>query len=1070
MSLFQIYPFSDPILQRLKIPSVLLLACLQLTACGGGGGSTSAASPAQGAQLSGVVEDGPIADALVYLVHKASDEVVDACGPREDQRCETRSNADGLFFFDTRPGFVAENYFAVAIGGRDVLTGVDFTSLELRAPLELATASGEVAVISPVTTLLAGLLDAGLDLTRAQEQLRVWLALAPGHDLGRRPSEDPELLRRSLLLTKLAIELQQAGTGNPFRQLRDGVHHSAPLLLDPTRLDETTLQQLGLDSAAIARAQQLSRRLESFATDSWNHLFQQLELVQALDLAARAMLTDAEGFNPDDSNLATNLQHLADQALLAAGPGGIPFGGLAPQRLARYLLLSYNLRTVESLTRPAETFAATLRLPDGTAPAQDPLIGDLARSRTLYSIAAPLLEAERPGDDNQRRLEYYYQSDRSHFHQAERLLATVFDDAVSDTVLLSILGGKAEAGLFDEAHTLLTTQIFGSENRANGYRSYAKALLKFGRRDPALEALHQAHILFNRVIAAKGNASAGSNDTANLQGLAADFRKAGDLLSAQAVLNDLERVARDLTSLSAHGRLVVGTWQVADNLIDQGDPAAAAPILESLHRYAQATPPNPVGAGFTLRTRVFYLIETARRFADLGYHVRALAIADQVEALRAFDGFNNLTGADTWAWVPTLVTVRYQSGDADGALRLANSIPLSYRDPTGATKSGAAQQLSAFKQVATYEALNGQLSQAFSRVDTVFAKPEDRVDALTYFASNKGVPYIGLGLIQKSMFQDAAAALGRAQIALTAVVAGTDQNSYTLLIQRGWVKLADLYALMADNVTARQLLERAETVLSGIAAHQPHINSLRDIAAGYYQIGLSSEAQRLLSAAAGRINLASAALKPEETVSLYDTVIQAWLNLGEVERARQLALFALPSALMIHDPTLAYTGTGHDDQAGKEVDALLKLARQLVAGGAPQAARELLAQAQFTADRIFVSATRLGKYIHADKAHIIGGYAQAEGFDQALSLSRGLAFSSNRNQAIQYLAEVYASRDDFPDYWVATIDSDRDGKPDFFSPLATAADIASSGLVLDDDCDGDGIADSLDWRPLFRDQ
>lgn len=1068
-------------LQWLKLPLVFLLTCLQLTACGGGSSAPPTVSIGSGTQLSGVVEDGPVADALVYLVHKANDEAVDTCGPQGNQRCESRSNAEGVFAFDTRPGFVASNYFAVAIGGRDVTTGVDFTSLEMRAPLELATERGEAAVISPVTTLLAGLLDAGLDLNSAQEQLRIWLALAPGHDLGRRPSEDAELLRRSLLLTKLAIELQQAGTTNPFRQLRDRIHQSAPLLLDAARLNEITLQQLGLDNAAVSRAAQLFQLLAASQPEAWNQLFQREEMVQALDLAARAMLADASGFDPSDPNLAANLQYLAEQVLQAAGPTGIPFGGLAPQRLARYVLLNYNLRSLEALSSTAELFAVGLRLADGTPLNNDPMIKELAQSRTLYSVAAPLLVSERPGDDNQRRLEYYYNSDRSHLHQAERLLATVLDDAVSDTVLLSILGGKAEAGLFEDAHTLLTTQIFGSENRGKGYRAYAAALLKFGYRDAAIDALQQARNLFNRVIAAKGNASASSSDTSNLQGLAADFRKAGDLASAQLVLKDLELVARDLTSLSAHGRLVVGTWQVADFYLDNGDLAAAAPILESLHRFARGTPPNQSGSIFTLRSRVFYLIETARRFADLGDYPRALAIADEVEALRAFDGYSNLTGAETWVpgWITTLVLVRYQAGDAAGALRLAESIPLSYQDAAGATKSGEAVRLSAFKQVATYDALNGNLTQAFGRVDG-FAKPEDRVDALTYFASNQGVPYIGLGLIQKNLLDDAAKALARAQAALTAVVVSSDQNRYTLLIQRGWVKLADLYALMGDTMTARALLLQAETILPAITAALPQVNSLRDIALGYHQLGLPTDAFRLLTAAETRTT-AGSSLRPEETATLYDVIIQAWLQTGELERARLLigdvpTLGALPvwgpatiQALRIHDPTLVYTGTAHDDQAGKEVDALLKLATQLVECSAPESARVLLAEAQTTAERIFVAATRIGKYIHSSKAHIIGGYTKAEGFDQALLLAKGLPFANNRNQAIQYLADITASRDDFPDHWVATVDTDHDGRPDFFTPLATAADIAASGLVLDDDCDGDGIADALDWRPLFRD-
>ncbi len=1073
-------------LRTLLLNATLGLGCLLLAACGGGGSSTLVAAPPEGVVLNGVVEDGPIADALVFLVHKGSEEILYNCGPLENERCETtseiaracgprgtelcetRSDSQGGFSLTLGPGLVPANYFVVANGGRDTLTGVDFTSLELRAPLELAE-STEAVVVSPITTLLAGLLDAGLDLPTSQAQLRTWLNLPADQDLALRPSVDLHLQHRSLLLTKLATELQQTGASNPFRRLRDQVTQPGILFSDPHRLDQSTLQQLGLDPAATTRTILLAERLAAAPPASWNHLFQQEELVQALSLAAAAMLVENTGFDPGHPDLQANLRALADQVILAAEPGGIPLGGLAPQRVARYVLLSYNLRSVEALRLPPETFVAALRLTDGTALNADPLIGELARSRTFYHVATPLLAEERPGDDNGRRLYYYYHSDRSHLYQAERLLATVFDDSLSDAVLLAILAGKVEAGLLEEGRAILETQIFGSENRGHGYRTLARTLLSLGRREEALGALHQARALYNRVIAAKGNASAANSDTANLQGLAADFRKAGDLAGAQAVLADLEAVARDLTSLTAYGRLVVGTWQVADSLIDQKDLPAAAPVLESLHQFASNTPPNPSGTTFTLRSRVFNLIETARRFADSGQFVRALAVADEIDNLRLRDGYSNLTAAETWVWIPTLVTVRYQAGDEAGALRLALSIPSSYRDAAGALKSGEAQQLSAFKQVATFDAMHGRLEQAFTRVNSFFPKAEDRVDVLTYFAANKGVPYIGLGLIQQGRHNEAREALALAQTALAAVVASTDQNRYTLLIQRGWVKLADLYAMTGDMTTAASLLARGETVLPSIAAAQHHVNTLRDLALGYQQLGLGSEAVRLLTAAETRIATTAASLTPEAVASLYDTLILAWQKLGRQDRVLQALETARPWVRRIHDPTIAYTGTANDDQAGKEVDALLKQARQYLTAGSPGTSRQLLLEAQAVAEGIFVATTRLGKYIHGSRTHIIGVWAQAGEFDRALELAQGLPFASNRNQAIQYLANRYASRDDFPDHWVATIDKDGDGRPDFFNPLATAADILASGLLLDDDSDGDGIADTDDWRPLFRD-
>jgi hypothetical protein len=85
-------------------------------------------------------------------------------------------------------------------------------------------------------------------------------------------------------------------------------------------------------------------------------------------------------------------------------------------------------------------------------------------------------------------------------------------------------------------------------------------------------------------------------------------------------------------------------------------------------------------------------------------------------------------------------------------------------------------------------------------------------------------------------------------------------------------------------------------------------------------------------------------------------------------------------------------------------------------------------------------------------------------------LANSLQYAADRYAALESIAEYYAQKDDFPGTWVASVDTDKDGEPDFFNPLATAADISASGLVLDDDSDGDGIPDTRDARPLYKDQ
>ena len=76
------------------------------------------------------------------------------------------------------------------------------------------------------------------------------------------------------------------------------------------------------------------------------------------------------------------------------------------------------------------------------------------------------------------------------------------------------------------------------------------------------------------------------------------------------------------------------------------------------------------------------------------------------------------------------------------------------------------------------------------------------------------------------------------------------------------------------------------------------------------------------------------------------------------------------------------------------------------------------------------------------------------------------------NPAVGMLAQTkmmavhLALLDHFPQSDIASIDTDQDGKPNFFSLEATAEQINLSGLQLDDDADNDGVKDPQDKAPL----
>lgn len=1041
-----------------------LLFCALLTGCGGGG-SSGTEGPAT-MKVAGFVEDGPVAGARVFLVGGASETPLSLCGKAGTGACETESGADGSFSFTVPVEDLPAGAAVAAIGGRDGQTGMDFTDLELRSPLEMFSVPGATVTLSPVTTLVSARMEEGEPLELAQADVRHFLGLGDGKPLGARPSDDLDLEKNSLLLSKVALELKGTGDKKPFSRLSESIDLSSPLVAYGQVNDEI-LAVMGLGADAQARVAALFFALTK-ADGGLAAAFRREEIIEGISETLAAMLKDSDSFDPDDPACQQDVGLLADKILQAAGDSVIPLGGVVPQRLARYVLFAYNLASADTFHLDPAAFEGLLSREESGQPLlleNDPNIAKLAASNALYSVSVPLLAEELPGNDNQRRLKYYYNSDLSHLYQAEKVIGSVFDDSLSDAVMLEIVKGKAESGLLDDARTLIETQVFQAGAKGDGYLEYAQSLIKAKKYGPALSALHQAEELYRKIIEAEGAANISKDDVENLQWLAASYRKAGDLDASQAVLDYLGGLSTYISSYIAYGRLVTGTRDVADEYLDSGNLTEAAALVDSMLDFSRSIPANMQGGYSFYSLRVYYLVETAKRYAILGDRKDVVDIYNLIQALRAKDGLQNLTAGETWVYMPDLVEVLYRVGETQEALALADSIPVTFQNYLGTTKSGAFYQKKAFKLVATFEALNNGLDSALTVIDAHFILDTDKIEALTYFALNKETEYVALALIRNGRIGTAEEALVLATDLVSNLDEPSDRDRYVNMIQLGYVKIADLYHEAGDDARAADLLSMAQGVASGLTGAENIVDGLRDIALGYYQIGDAGKAASLLNLAVGQTDGLASQLTPKDSAGLYEALIQTYMDVHLPQAISPLLDSYVALSRSIFDPFGSYAGTDHDTLAGYEVDDLVQAASFYADIGEAGEGVELLSEATADADQIFTASKAVAKYLE-----IIGGYTRVDDFDSSLALASSLPYAADRYKALQAIAQNFAQRDDFPDTWVASIDTDKDGKPDFFNPLATSADIAASGLVLDDDSDGDGIPDTRDARPLYKDR
>lgn len=164
-------------MRSIRLPLLYVSTVFALVACGGGGGGTSSTVQA-GATLAGVVLDGYLSNAKVFVDLNAN-------GTFDSGEPYTYSSADGSWSFPAGTN-IGANPRIVA----EAVAGVTIDSDSPNAPISsgyvMFAPPGEPSVVSPLTTLVASkMINSGISLSDAEASVR--------QDLGI-PSNAPSLL------------------------------------------------------------------------------------------------------------------------------------------------------------------------------------------------------------------------------------------------------------------------------------------------------------------------------------------------------------------------------------------------------------------------------------------------------------------------------------------------------------------------------------------------------------------------------------------------------------------------------------------------------------------------------------------------------------------------------------------------------------------------------------------------------------------------------------------------------------------------------------------------------------
>ena len=268
----------------------------------------------------------------------------------------------------------------------------------------------------------------------------------------------------------------------------------------------------------------------------------------------------------------------------------------------------------------------------------------------------------------------------------------------------------------------------------------------------------------------------------------------------------------------------------------------------------------------------------------------------------------------------------------------------------------------------------------------------------------------------------------------------------------GFNAVADMYIALGYNNEALSILDKANTYIESL-------NPSIDKYTGY--ILMSYMAQRAGSADkaiqyynnAVAVELTSGTAQNISDLNIHKASDTLSLNIANKETLYQNYLIKAEEQVLSMDSST-------DPNKNKQVSQYTYIANVYYDIANITGIKNMLVKAENHAKNIGAAATKL-----TAMKNIAKKYASFEMVDEGFSLAERNYTSSADIFAIaqEMAASVLDSTSIDSD--IAFVDTDRDGKPDFFLPSAKPEQITASGLTLDDDIDGDGIKDDTDLLP-----
>lgn len=708
---------------------------------------------------------------------------------------------------------------------------------------------------------------------------------------------------------------------------------------------------------------------------------------------------------------------------------------------------------------------------------------------------------------NEDKLNYYYSSDKSHLKQAETIGENINDDAYMSDVNASLAIGYLLAG-FDQKAIEYFDKIITLSDKANAYRLTAQKFDALGVAEQATSYRDLAVTTYNQYIASIGVENLTSSDAAFYSYIANEYKDSGEFTRAAELYKTLELYAdsvRQENYTTVYGRLLTAFSNASSSAVErylaepnETNKALASEIIKTYGEAITKTGYQYVNSGEykgekTDRLKSYYVqgvIELSMQVNDID---TAKYYANYALSLFGHTGFDsNYSFSAAANSAVTLAT--YQSPleqltayigslyDIDFAQNPAFNLISTEKDQTDAREKSYAYQI-ANKVIAGFsvadaiaDAKNYFIEQDNNNVTSLYWAMADGTTSsgAASIVYSYGYPELGLALLDeasKVMFTEAyfdqqslitshrrTGWQGCARHISLDLLMGSEEQAKSHALQctqwmeansgklstelniKGYSELIRTYNMAGINDKIPELVAKMKAEIDKLENPESKITHLVSYLGYLNENNLTELAVEWVQEAITLVSSNAQSLEFDDFTDLFETLYLTLVSTEEIDN-----YYFIRDSFFV---SLAKYQSNNEQYA----DIYQSIHSQLISMLDESTEYLLTQEDKVIQDNVetYVSLyTRLGQYSKAEQLITLGINAEAD----KLAL-----------YALQ--ASLVATKDDFPGSTVASVDTDNDGKPNFFLSSATPDAISDSGLTADTDADNDGIEDSLDTTPL----